>query len=57
MSAPRPSPPTTIQGVLTHWRLYLEWHCLDVVSVDPPEIRLMTADETAAILTDVTRPR
>jgi hypothetical protein len=44
-------------GVLTHWRLYLEWHCLDVVSVDPPEIRLMSADETAAILADVTQPR
>jgi hypothetical protein len=37
-------------GVLTHWRLYLEWHCIDVVSVDPPDIRLMTAEETAAIL-------
>ncbi|CAN7519744.1 hypothetical protein [Caulobacter sp. LjRoot300] len=39
-------------GVLTHWRLYLEWHCLDVVGVDPPEIRLMTADETVAILAE-----
>ena len=44
-------------GVLTHWRLYLEQHCIDVVGVDPPEIRLMTADETAAILADITERR
>jgi hypothetical protein len=37
-------------GVLTHWRLYLEWHCLDVVGVDPPNVRLMSAAETADIL-------
>lgn len=37
-------------GVLTHWRLYLERHCIDVVCVDPPEVRRMTAEETAAIL-------
>jgi hypothetical protein len=44
-------------GGLTHWRLYLEWHCIDVVGVDPPEIRLMTADETAAILADIAERR
>ncbi|HWU14303.1 MAG TPA: hypothetical protein VN157_09870 [Caulobacter sp.] len=37
-------------GVLTHWQLYLEHHCIDVVTVDPPEIRSMTAEEAAAIL-------
>jgi hypothetical protein len=39
-------------GVLTHWRLYLEWHCLDVVSVDPPTIRLLGPEETAPLLAD-----
>lgn len=37
-------------GVLSHWRLYLEWHCIDVVSVDPPTVRLMDVAETALIL-------
>ncbi len=37
-------------GVLTHWRLYLEWHCLDVVGVDPPSVRLMSSAETAEVL-------
>ena len=26
-------------GPLSHWFLYAEHHCLDVVSVDPPEVR------------------
>jgi hypothetical protein len=39
-------------GVLTHWRLYLEWHCVDVVSVDPPTVRLLSAAETPALLAD-----
>jgi hypothetical protein len=26
-------------GPLTHWSLYTEWHCIDVVSDKPPEIR------------------
>ena len=34
-------------GPLTHWYLYTEWHCIDVVSVDPPEVKeLSSADVT-----------
>lgn len=39
-------------GVLSHWRLYLERHCIDVVSVDPPVVRLMDTAETALILAE-----
>lgn len=28
-------------GPLTHWALYMDWHCIDVVSVEPPEVRLL----------------
>ncbi|MDQ0462497.1 hypothetical protein QO010_000245 [Caulobacter ginsengisoli] len=35
-------------GPLTHWSLYTEWQCIDVVSVDPPEIRLLPASEASA---------
>lgn len=39
-------------GVLSHWRLYLEWHCIDVVSVDAPSVRSMDAVEAALILAE-----
>ena len=32
-------------GTMVHWSLYTEWHCVDVVSVDPPEIRELPDDE------------
>ena len=35
-------------GKLTHWYLNTEWQCLDVVSVEPPELREMTMHEARA---------
>ena len=32
-------------GELTHWYLNTEWHCLDVVSVEPPELRELKLQE------------
>lgn len=37
-------------GELTHWSLYTEWHCIDVVSVEPPELRELSKSEIAAYL-------
>jgi hypothetical protein len=35
-------------GKLTHWYLNTEWHCLDVVSVAPPEMRELTMEQARA---------
>lgn len=32
-------------GPLTHWSLYTNWHCIDVISVDPPEIRQLDSTD------------
>jgi hypothetical protein len=32
-------------GTMDHWSLYTDGHCVDVVSVDPPEIRELPDDE------------
>lgn len=37
-------------GELTHWSLYTEWHCIDVVSAEPPELRELSVDEVAGHL-------
>lgn len=39
-------------GKLVHWSINTEWHCVDVVSVEPPEIRKLTASEVARYLED-----
>lgn len=37
-------------GPLTHWFVYTEWQCIDVVSNTPPDIREMTAAEVETIM-------
>lgn len=37
-------------GPLTHWAIYTEWHCIDVVGVDPPEVRQLSPSEIAGYL-------
>ena len=34
-------------GPLTHWSLYTDWHCIDVVSAEPPQVRRLDASATA----------
>lgn len=37
-------------GPLTHWFVNTEWHCVDVISDTPPEIRELTPEQTARAL-------
>jgi hypothetical protein len=37
-------------GPLIHWSLYTDWHCIDVVGVDAPEVRQLEPPEVAALL-------
>lgn len=41
-------------GPLTHWYLCTESHWIDVVTVDPPEIRRLTSSEVGRIVADGT---
>lgn len=36
-------------GELQHWSIWTEWHCIDVVGVDPPEVRQLSAAEVAKL--------
>ena len=40
-------------GELTHWSLYADWHCIDVVSTQPPEVRELRPDEVAAYIANI----
>lgn len=42
-------------GPLRHWYLYTDWHCIDVVSVAPPELRYLDPAETARHLSEGTQ--
>ena len=37
-------------GELKHWSLWTEWHCIDVVGVEPPEVRQLSQTEVAALI-------
>jgi len=39
-------------GPLVHWFLYTEWHCIDVVSVDAPEVKEVPASQVVWELVD-----
>lgn len=34
-------------GKLSHWSLYTEFHCVDVVGVEEPEIKVLSASQAA----------
>lgn len=37
-------------GPLIHWSLHTDWHCIDVVGVDAPEVRQLEPPEVATLL-------
>ena len=37
-------------GKLTHWSLYTDWHCIDVVGPEPPQVRQLDLAETGRYL-------
>jgi hypothetical protein len=37
-------------GPLTHWFVNAEWHCIDVVSDSPPEVRELSPEEVSALI-------
>ena len=39
-------------GPLTHWFVDTQWHCIDVVSDSPPEVRELEATEVLTLLED-----
>jgi len=39
-------------GPLVHWFLYTEWHCIDVVSVDAPEVKEIPGSQVVCGLGD-----
>ena len=37
-------------GELNHWSIWTEWHCIDVIGVEPPEVRQLSQTEVTALI-------